>query len=116
VFSVLIFDFSSMFLCCHSRFEGAKASSSWLLPVLTEDYVSDKIVDAILTEQSDLRMPRMLYLVPLFKFFLPTPLFDRVVSFIGLNNSLDDFKGSPLIRLSGGKTKLLGASALAAST
>ena len=103
--------------CCSSyfistgQFEGAKASSSWLLPVLNESYVAEMIVEAIRTNQSELRMPRMLYLVPLFKFFLPTPLFDRVVSFIGLNSSLDDFKGQPLIRLSGGRTKRLGSAA-----
>jgi short-subunit dehydrogenase len=102
--------------CCSSyfistgQFEGAKTSSGWFLPVLKEEYVADMIVEAIRTEQSELRMPRILYLVPMFKFFLPTPLFDRVVSFIGLNNSLDDFKGRPLIRLSGGRTKLLGDS------
>jgi len=39
-------EFSGIF-----RFEGVKAESSWLLPILDESYVADKIVDAIRTYQ-----------------------------------------------------------------
>lgn len=74
-------------------FDGVKTRFSWLLPILSENYASRKIEEAILTEQAQLIMPRLLYLNNLLRFVLPVPVLDSVTNFLGINDSMDDFKG-----------------------
>ena len=84
----------SSYFISTGQFVGAKTGNSWLLPILDESYVADRILEAILTNQSEIRMPDLLYYIPLMRFFLSTSTFDKLVNFFGLNNALDDFRSS----------------------
>lgn len=49
-------------------FEGVQSS---LIPLLDTEYVTDKIVEAILTNQEMLMLPRIMYFFMFLKWFLP---------------------------------------------
>jgi all-trans-retinol dehydrogenase (NAD+) len=75
-------------------FEGAKTRFPLLLPILEPEYVADKIIKAIRNNQQRLIMPRFVlatYLVRL----LPPVVFDIIMSFLGVNKSMDEFTGRP---------------------
>jgi all-trans-retinol dehydrogenase (NAD+) len=75
-------------------FEGAKTRFSWLLPILEPEYVADKIINAILKNHQRIVMPRFVltsYLVRV----LPVPIFDAVMSILGVSRSMDEFTGRP---------------------
>ncbi|KJE96023.1 epidermal retinal dehydrogenase 2 [Capsaspora owczarzaki ATCC 30864] len=74
-------------------FEGVTTRFPLILPILKPDYAVAKILDAILTNQSILCMPRFVYLMPFAKSILPTQAMDAVVRLFGVSNSMDDFHG-----------------------
>lgn len=74
-------------------FTGAKTRFSLLLPILEEDYACKKIIYAILTEQEELIMPNILKLNNLLRFLLPVTWMDSLSRFLGIDASMDDFKG-----------------------
>ncbi|WP_243301112.1 SDR family oxidoreductase [Geothrix oryzisoli] len=73
-------------------FEGVKTRFAWLLPILKPDYVVRRILDAIEGNRSRLIMPRFVMTVPVIR-VLPPFLFDAVLSFFGVNRSMDEFVG-----------------------
>ena len=73
-------------------FRGVKSRFPWLLPILDEDDVAERIVAAIRRDKRRLMMPRTIYLLPLLR-LLPVGAFDRLASFLGVNASMDEFKG-----------------------
>ena len=73
-------------------FEGVKTRFSFLLPILKEDYVAERIVKAVRRGRRRLMMPRLVYTVPLLR-VLPTFLFDAVARFFGISASMDEFTG-----------------------
>jgi all-trans-retinol dehydrogenase (NAD+) len=73
-------------------FRGAKTRFSWLLPILDERYAADRMVDAIRRQRSRLIMPPLVYTVPLLR-LMPVAVFDWVVTFLGVNASMHDFRG-----------------------
>lgn len=73
-------------------FEGAKSRIPWLLPILHEPDVAAKILRAIERNKPVLRLPPLVATLP-FARILPTPLFDRVMDLLGVNRSMDAFKG-----------------------
>lgn len=83
-------------------FEGVKTRFSFLLPILEEDYVAERIVRAIGRGRRQLMMPRLVYTVPLLR-VLPTFWFDAVARFFGISASMDEFTGRR-----GGSTSLGG--------
>eukprot|EP00455_Lapot_gusevi_P034524 TRINITY_DN3806_c0_g1_i3.p1 TRINITY_DN3806_c0_g1~~TRINITY_DN3806_c0_g1_i3.p1 ORF type:complete len:114 (-),score=31.80 TRINITY_DN3806_c0_g1_i3:34-375(-) len=87
-------------------FEGVKTRISWLLPILDESYVADRMVEAILTNKHELRMPRLLYFISLLKFLLPTTFFDWTTNLMGFNTSMDDFRGRPIEKNKGSEPYL----------
>ncbi|MFQ5790038.1 MAG: SDR family oxidoreductase [Acidobacteriota bacterium] len=73
-------------------FAGARTRFPFLLPILKEDWVAERIVSAIRRDRRRLWMPRMVYTVPFLRIF-PVWLFDAVASFLGINASMEEFVG-----------------------
>lgn len=73
-------------------FEGVKTRFPLLLPILEPEYVADKIVNAIQNNRQRLVMPRFV-LTACVAWVLPMWLFDSIMSFLGVNKSMDEFTG-----------------------
>jgi all-trans-retinol dehydrogenase (NAD+) len=73
-------------------FEGVKTRFAWLLPIFNETYAAARIVKAIRRRQSRLIMPPLVFTVPLLR-LLPVALYDWIANFLGINVSMEDFKG-----------------------
>lgn len=72
-------------------FAGVKSP---IIPILDSHYTAAKIVRAIERNQIILRLPVILYFLPLLKAIMPTRLFDLVVGkWFGVYRSMDHFKG-----------------------
>lgn len=74
-------------------FDGVKTRFSLLLPILKEEYVSEKILKAIEKDRGMVVVPPFVRTLWLARFFMPTPLFDMLLTFFGINVSMDEFKG-----------------------
>ena len=73
-------------------FDGVKSRFSFLLPLLDENKVADKIVKAIEKKKERVIMPPMVYtLFPLR--ILPVAAFDWVANFMGINETMKNFVG-----------------------
>jgi len=73
-------------------FHGVKTRFPWLLPILQERDVARRVIDAIRRNRPRLFMPWIIYLVPPMR-LLPVPLFDWIAGFLGINASMNEFKG-----------------------
>jgi len=73
-------------------FEGVKTRFAWLLPILKPEYVVRRIMGAIRKKKRRLIMPRFVYVVYPSR-LLPVNLFDGILSFFGINRSMDEFTG-----------------------
>lgn len=73
-------------------FSGVKTRFSWLLPILDEDVVARRIVRAIKKNKQRIIMPWSVYLLFPLR-LLPTSIFDWFLSFLGINNTMDQFVG-----------------------
>jgi all-trans-retinol dehydrogenase (NAD+) len=73
-------------------FHGVKSRFSFLLPILKEEKVAERVVSAIQRNKRRLMMPPVVYTVPLMRLF-PVGVFDMLASFLGINASMDEFKG-----------------------
>jgi all-trans-retinol dehydrogenase (NAD+) len=73
-------------------FHGVKSRFSFLLPILKEEKVAERVVSAIQRNKRRLMMPPVVYTVPLMRLF-PVGVFDALASFLGVNASMDEFKG-----------------------
>ena len=75
-------------------FDGAK--SPFMTPILTPDYIVDKIMEAVKNNTIILREPFMVKSVPILKGILPQRVFDFVAGKVfGVHNTMDQFKGRP---------------------
>jgi short-subunit dehydrogenase len=75
-------------------FDGAK--SPFMTPILTPDYIVDKIMEAVKNNEIILQEPFMVKSVPILKGILPQRVFDFVAGKIfGVHNTMDQFKGRP---------------------
>ena len=73
-------------------FDGVKSRFSFLLPILDENKVTNKIVRAIEKKKQRVITPPMVYtLFPLR--LLPVPIFDWVANFMGINATMKNFVG-----------------------
>jgi short-subunit dehydrogenase len=67
-----------------------------VIPILEADEVARAIVSAVTQDRVILRLPRILYLLPLVRGILPRPLFDLIVGrWLGVYRSMDAFRGHP---------------------
>lgn len=73
-------------------FEGVKTRFPLLLPILTPEYATDRIVAAIRKNRRRVVMPRLVYTTWMAR-ILPLSVFDTVMDFFGVNRSMDDFVG-----------------------
>ena len=73
-------------------FEGVKTRFSFLLPILEEAKVADKILKAVERDRPRLQMPALVHSIPLLR-LLPVPLFDVIARLMGITASTDDFVG-----------------------
>ena len=73
-------------------FRGVKSRFPWLLPILDENDVAARIVDCIQRDKRRLLMPPAVHLLPLLR-MLPVGAFDWIATFLGVNASMDEFKG-----------------------
>jgi short-subunit dehydrogenase len=75
-------------------FDGAK--SPFMTPILTPEYIVDKIMEAVKNNEIILQEPFMVKSVPILKGILPQRVFDFVAGKIfGVHNTMNDFKGRP---------------------
>lgn len=73
-------------------FDGVKSRFSFLLPILDEKKVTNKIIRAIERKKERVITPPMVYtLFPLR--LLPIPIFDWVANFMGINSTMKNFVG-----------------------
>ncbi len=80
------------FFITTGMFDGVKTRFAWLLPILQPDYVVRRIMQAIEGNRSRLIMPRFVMTLPVVR-ILPPFLFDAVLGFFGVHQSMDEFEG-----------------------
>ena len=73
-------------------FEGVKTRFSFLLPILKEAKVADKILKAVERDRPRLQMPALVHSIPLLR-LLPVQFFDAIARFMGISASTDGFVG-----------------------
>jgi len=73
-------------------FKGVKTRFPWLLPIQEPEDAANKIIHAIERNKRRLLMPPFAYTTYAGR-LLPVSLLDSIASFVGINNSMDDFKG-----------------------
>lgn len=71
-------------------FDGVK--TNFLLPILEEDYVANRVVDAIQHNDQHLVMPWIVNLIYLLRLF-PAPVMDFVSNALGVTKTMDEFQG-----------------------
>jgi all-trans-retinol dehydrogenase (NAD+) len=74
-------------------FKGASTKYEFLVPILKEDWVSERIVTAIRQREPVLLTPFMSNTGYLSRALLPTWFFDRYLAALGVNDSMDHFTG-----------------------
>ncbi len=73
-------------------FAGVKTRFPLLLPILEPDRVVRKIVRAILKGRQAVITPPIVYTIPVLRMF-PVGVLDFVAGFLGVNSSMDEFRG-----------------------
>ena len=73
-------------------FAGVRTRFPWLLPILTPEYVADRVVDVVRRGRARLILPRFAYASYLAR-LLPITLFDFLMAFFGISQSMDEFRG-----------------------
>jgi len=73
-------------------FEGAKTRFPFLLPILKEQDVAERILRAVRRNTPRVEMPWMVSTLPMMR-VLPVWAFDELADFFGLNNAMDAFTG-----------------------
>jgi all-trans-retinol dehydrogenase (NAD+) len=74
-------------------FDGVTTRFPWMLPILDPEYVVDRIMDGVLCNQAIVCIPRIVYVFAYMKTIVPTKAFLLVSNFVGLNQSMAEFKG-----------------------
>ncbi|XP_060591145.1 epidermal retinol dehydrogenase 2-like [Ruditapes philippinarum] len=74
-------------------FEGAKTRFPLVLPVLEQEYVAKKIVEAVLCNQTILCIPKILYIFYAIKGLIPHEPGFVVSKYLGAHNLMDTFVG-----------------------
>jgi all-trans-retinol dehydrogenase (NAD+) len=73
-------------------FRGVATRFPWLLPILKEEKVAERIVRAVARNRRRLVMPWLVWSVPLLR-ILPVGMFDALADLLGINRSMDRFEG-----------------------
>ncbi|MDQ4106288.1 MAG: SDR family oxidoreductase [Actinomycetota bacterium] len=72
--------------------EGVKSRFPRLLPILKQEEVAERVVQAVLRDEQEVRMPFIVNLVPLLR-ILPVDFFDLIAEFFGVHESMEGFVG-----------------------
>jgi all-trans-retinol dehydrogenase (NAD+) len=73
-------------------FQGVQTRFPFLLPILSEDRVAERIVRAIRRNRPRLAMPWLVNFVPLLR-MLPLSVFDSLSNVLGINVAMQSFQG-----------------------
>lgn len=73
-------------------FDGVRSQVSWLLPILDEERVADRILRAILRNRAQVFLPPIVGFVPLLR-VLPASWFDALSNLLGINRTMETFVG-----------------------
>jgi all-trans-retinol dehydrogenase (NAD+) len=73
-------------------FDGVKSKVGWLLPILEEQDVADKVISAIERDKAELFMPWSVGTLPFLR-GLPSRFFDKTMDLLGVHASMDEFHG-----------------------
>lgn len=74
-------------------FDGVQSKVPLLFPILSEQYASNRIVNAILQNESVMVMPWSCNLIQFLRAIFPVSVFDFICNLLGANSSMDKFKG-----------------------
>nr|XP_019566612.1 PREDICTED: short-chain dehydrogenase/reductase family 16C member 6-like [Rhinolophus sinicus] len=74
-------------------FDGATTKYPFLLPLLEQEYVAQKIVNAILEEQLYLVMPKFMYFAFLLKQMVSPNMMIALAEYLGVDTCMASFKG-----------------------
>jgi len=74
-------------------FDGVQTKFPSILPIVTSEYASERIVDGILKEEHQVVFPWFISLAFAFKGILPPMLYDMAMGFFGANMVMKDFRG-----------------------
>jgi len=74
-------------------FDGAATRFSAIMPILTPEYVTDKIIEAMLQNQEILMMPRLVYLMVMVKSIMPVKATMVLSNFLGAGDMMASFTG-----------------------
>ncbi len=74
-------------------FAGVSSRFPWLLPILKEDQVAERMVRAVEHNQRRVLMPRMIRVVPILREVLPLSIFDKLADALGVNDAMSQFTG-----------------------
>ncbi len=80
------------FYVATGMFAGVRTRFPLLLPILEPEYVADRIVGAIRENRRRLVLPWTVVTTYLAR-ILPVPVFDAIMEFLGVNQSMDHFRG-----------------------
>lgn len=75
-------------------FDGVQTRFPRLLPILEEEAVAAKVLDAVESGRQKLVLPPLVNLVPAAR-LLPVAAFDRLMDLLGINRTMDRFAGRP---------------------
>jgi all-trans-retinol dehydrogenase (NAD+) len=73
-------------------FAGVRTRFSFLLPILEAEKVSERIVKAIARKRQRVIMPPLVYATWPLR-LLPVSIFDKVATFLGINDAMNTFQG-----------------------
>jgi len=74
-------------------FDGVKAKFPLLMPFLEPTYVANRIMDGLLCNQAIVVIPRDLNVLIVLKTLLPVKAFMVIGEFLGIHQSMDEFRG-----------------------
>nr|XP_057917465.1 short chain dehydrogenase/reductase family 16C, member 5a [Doryrhamphus excisus]XP_057917466.1 short chain dehydrogenase/reductase family 16C, member 5a [Doryrhamphus excisus] len=74
-------------------FDGCQTKWPRLLPILDPNYVAKKIIQAVLTDQVFLLLPKSIYIIAALKNILPTKQGTLLGYYLGAFNLMDSFRG-----------------------
>ncbi|XP_062259620.1 epidermal retinol dehydrogenase 2-like isoform X1 [Platichthys flesus] len=74
-------------------FDGCQTKWPTLLPILNPDYVVQKIIHAVLTDQAYLLLPKTMYLIAALKNILPVKQGIMLGQYLGAFNLMENFRG-----------------------
>jgi len=74
-------------------FEGVKTKVPLLFPILEPNYVVERIMEGILSNDAYVFLPEATRLTYLMKFMLPTAITDKIFDLLGITSSMEEFVG-----------------------